>query len=294
MRKIKHSKFRNSGILFELLVRQITADILNGSDSPKANKLLQKYFSESTELGKELKLYQLILQEKAKDSSQANHLIELIIKSRKRISNAALALQKFNLIKEIKDAYPIDDFLRGEINNYKLLASIYKIFEEATVPNQDFDPREIYQAKNFIVESICGERKKSLEEGEKDKLIEFYQKQESDVRLLSYKLLVDSFNKKYSALDEDQKKLLREYINNISNTNSLREYMDAQVPVVKSKLIGLSKLVTDSVIKIKLAETIHQLDKVSGGKLVKDNQVVTLLLGYELIKELVNTTKKVI
>ena len=292
MRKIKHSKFRNSGILFELLVRQITADILNGSDSSKANKLLQKYFKETTELGKESKLYQLMIQEKAKDSNQADHLVELILKSRKKLSNQELSRQKFELIKEIQATYPIDDFLRGSISNYKLLASIYKVFEEATSSSKDFDPKEIFQARNFIVEHICVEKKKPLDESKKDELIEFYQKQESDLRLLSYKLLIDSFNKKYSSLDNDQKKLLREYINNISNTNSLREYMNAQVPLVKEKLVKCLKSITDSVIKIKLSEAIHQLDKIADGKLVKDNQVVSLLLAYELCKELSNTTQK--
>ena len=52
---IKHSKYKNTGILFELLVRQTTSDLLNNQDS-KAVKILKKYFT-NTELGKEYGLY---------------------------------------------------------------------------------------------------------------------------------------------------------------------------------------------------------------------------------------------
>ena len=54
---IKHSKYKNTGILFELLTRQITSDILSGKRTPKAIPILEKYFNKNEELGKELILY---------------------------------------------------------------------------------------------------------------------------------------------------------------------------------------------------------------------------------------------
>ena len=131
MKKLKHSKFKNAGILFELLVRQVTADILNGSVDSKANSILRRFFSEATELGKENRLYRIVLEEKVKDQVSADRLLESILKTRKKLDEKTLALQKYELIKEIKSNYPIDDFLKGSISNYKLLASIYKIFEES-------------------------------------------------------------------------------------------------------------------------------------------------------------------
>lgn len=285
MNKIKHSKFKNTGILFELLVRQVTADILSNSESSTANSILQEFFNEDTELGKELKLYQLLIQEKAKDSIGADRIIETILKARHRLSSKTLSEQKFNLIKTIKENYPLDDFLRGKISNYKLCASVYKLFEDA-VSNGKYDPTDALQSRHVINENLLGNISSPATKEDKDRIIEHYKKQEEDLRLLSYKMLVESFNKKYSTLDDKQKKLLREYINNVSNTNSLKSYIDSEIPGVKQELINLSEQIGDKVVKIKLAETIRQLDKVSKGKTVKDSQISSLLLSYELIKEL--------
>jgi hypothetical protein len=293
-KKMKHSKYRNSGILFELLVRQVTADILNSNEDSKANGILRKYFSENTELGKENRLYRILFEEKVKDESSADRFLETVIKARKKINEKSLVKQKYDLISEIKKNYPIDDFLKGSINNYKSLASIYKIFEEATT-NVECDPREVYKARNCIIEGMVADKTPTrlISEEEKKDLIKVYQQQNEEVRLLAYKLLIDSFNDKYKNLNENQKLLIREYINNISNTNSLRQYINKQIPAVKAEIISLKEdAVDNSVIKIKLVETINQLDKVSKGVLVKENHVMAMLLAYELIKELKLLKKK--
>lgn len=287
MKKLKHSKYKNAGILFELLVRQVTADILNGQEDSKANTILRNYFSESTELGKENRLYRIIMEEKTKDQSSADRLLETIVKSRRKLDERALNLQKYNLIREIRANYPLDDFLKGSISNYKLLASIYKIFEES-VNAVDCDPREIFKARNCIVESIAAAKTPTrlVSEDEKKDLVKVYQQQNEDVRLLAYKLLVDSFNEKYKGLDDKQKILIREYINNISNTNSLRQYINEEVPLVRQEISELKSKVNNEVVRIKLDETLNQLDKVAKGTLVKENQIMALMLSYELIKEL--------
>jgi hypothetical protein len=287
IKKMKHSKYRNSGILFELLVRQVTADILNGSEDSKANSILRKYFSESTELGKENRLYRIIFEEKVKDNVHADRLLETVIRARKKLNEQVLLKQKYELISEIRSNYPIDDFLKGAIGNYKLLASIYKIFEEA-VSNANCDPREIYKSRNCIVESMISTKTPTrlISEAEKKDLIKVYQQQNEEVRLLAYKLLVDSFNEKYKNLNDRQKVLIREYINNISNTNSLRQYINQEIPTVRGRILELKGVVKNEVIKIKLDETVNQLDKISKGTLVKENHVMALLLSYELIKEL--------
>lgn len=289
MKKLKHSKYKNAGILFELLVRQVTADILNGNEDSKANGILRKYFSENTELGKENSLYRVILEEKTKDQSSADRLLETVLRTRKKLNEKALNLQKYELIKEIRNHYPIDSFLQGSIGNYKLLASIYKVFEDSVNEVQS-DPREIFKARNCIVENIAAAKTPTrlISEDEKKDLVKVYQQQNEDVRLLAYKLLVDSFNEKYKGLDEKQKVLIREYINNVSNTNSLREYINAEVPNVRSQLSELKKKVSNDVVRIKLDETLNQLDKITKGTLVKENQIMALMLSYELIKELKN------
>lgn len=281
VKKLKHSKFKNTGILFELLVRQITADILDDKQDSHANRLMRKYFSEDASLGKEQRLYQLLMEESAHDAGNAERLIDAVAKSHKKLNTKKLAQQRYELVKEMKDAYPIDDFLRSKIRNYKTYASIFKLFESE---NEEIycDAKELYESKNTIIQGLCNKKAQTTESTED------YEQHNEDLRLITYKLLVDKFNEKYSStLSEDQQKLLKNYINNISNTNSLREYVDTQIPLVKSRISELSdKVVDDEVVKIKLGEVISQLDSISDGRVVKDSQVSTLLMSYELIKEL--------
>lgn len=282
---MRHSKFKNTGILFELLTRQITADIIAGKDNSEARDLLFKYFKENMELGKEWQLYKFLLTEKIKDDSQAERFLNVIIEQRKKLSNSKLAREKYELIKEIKELYPIDEFLKASIKNYKSLASIFKLFEDASSSECKFDVKEIYQAKTCIVESIVDSPKKN----EKEDLLEFYAAQNEDIRLLAYRMLVESMNKKYKDIDENQKNVLREYINNISNTNSLGAFINKQVDLVKSELLEVAgKIKDNSVVQIKINEVVKQLDKVKPTKSVKDNQVMVVLLSYELLREVKN------
>jgi hypothetical protein len=213
--------------------------------------MLRKYFSENTELGRENALYRVILEEKTKDQVSADRLLDTVLRTRKKLNERSLNLQKYELIKEIKQHYPLDDFLKGSISNYKLLASIYKVFED-TVNEVESDPREMFKARSCIVESIVASKTPTrvISEEEKKDLVKVYQQQNEDVRLLAYKLLVDSFNEKYKGLDEKQKVLIREYINNISNTNSLRQYINAEVPEVRKQISELKSVVNNEVVKI--------------------------------------------
>jgi len=286
MHKAKHSKFRNTGILFELLTRQVTSDILSGKDESFAKNILFKYFAENKELGKELQLYNFLVNEVAKDETQAEKYIEIVLKQRDKLNQKSLASEKYNLIKEIKDIYPINDLFKSSIKNYKVLASIYKIFENHVNKNSKFDVKEIVSSRTSIVENLCGIKKVNKET--EDELISVYKQQNEEVRLLSYKLLVESLNEKYKDLDSNQKNLLKEYINSISNTNSLKKLIDNEVTNVKKQLSELTSKVSDDVVKIKINETVKQLDNVKKFNLVKDNQVMVLLLSYELIKEIKN------
>ena len=289
MKKLKHSKFKNAGILFELLVRQVTADILAGKEESTANRILRKYFTESADLGKENRLYRIILEDKVKDQFAADRLLETIVRTRKKLDERSLNQQKYELIKEIKENYPIEAFLNGSISNYKLLASIYKVFEE-NVTEVVSDPREVYKARSCITESMLLAKNPTriISEEEKKDMVKVYQQQNEDVRLLAYKLLVDSFNEKYKNLDDKQKVLIREYINNISNTNSLREYINREVPEVRKQITELKNSIDNDVVKIKIEETLNQLEKITKGTLVKENQIMALMLSYELVKELKN------
>ena len=266
--------------MFELLIRQITADILDSNES-SANKLVKKYFAEDTDLGKEQRLYQVLMEETTKSEGSAYKLVDAVVSEHKKLDNRVLSRLRYELVKEMKDVYPIDDFFRSKIRNYKTYASIYKLFEGSKT-DVFCDPRELVESKNTIVGGLCKDKVVSNELNQ----LESYVQHNEDMRLISYKLLVDRFNEKYSELNEDQKLLLKNYINNISNTNSLREYINEQLPIIKSKIEKLSSNIDDDVVKIKLNEVTSQLNKVKEGRVVKDSQVSAVLMSYELIKEL--------
>lgn len=280
----KHSKIKNTGILFELLTRQITVDVLNSSDESSAIKILKEFFNPKTELGKEYELYKILLEKKYGKSEQANILIEAVTKNRRRLSNRRLKNEKYNLIKTIKENYSVVDFFNTKIPNYKVLASIYNVFELES-SKEKITPVEETDSKVTIIENICTEQKN------KPKKKSIVESQEKDLRLLTYQLLVDKFNKKYSNLNESQRNLLREYINNLSNTNSLREFIDTEVIKVKKILKAHLNKVNDKITKIKLSEAITHTETSTTGKFVKDSHVVSLMRYYELIKELDNVHK---
>ena len=287
MKKIKHSKFKNTGVLFELLVRQITLEVLNGDKTENAKKIVKEFFSPGTELNKELRLYELLLKEKYNSESRAEKFVDTVTDAHSKLNETKLTKEKYNLIKEISEKFDIEQFLSSPITNYKVLASIYKVFEAKRV--QNYDIKDIFNSKITLIENIISRPTKQVEETktiEDKKLMETYSQQEKDLRLLTYKILVETFNKKYTNLDEKQKGLLKEYINNMSNTTKFKDYVSNEIPKIANDLKEIGNKINDKVTKIKLAETISVLEKMKIGKKVSDSQVSSIMLSYELIKEL--------
>jgi len=286
-RKLKHSKIKNTGILFELLTRQITADVLAGK-STKSVSILKEYFNENTELGKELELYKLLSEKNYTSEVKANDLLNVVVKQRQKLSNTNLRREKYNLIKSIKENYNVTDFFNGRIPNYRILASIYNVFQSETT-NEKFKANHIVNSRFTVLEHVTN--KKIDEKKIKEKVLKEYSKEDKDLRLLAYQILVDKFNTKYKKLDESQKSLLKNYINNVSNTNSLREYVDREVTIIKNKLNKHLPKVNDKITNIKLTEAIKQIENLTKGKIVNEKQVLTLMRYYELIKEIKNVHK---
>ena len=290
MKKIKHSKFKNTGFLFELLVRQITSEVMSSSKSV-AEKLLKEHFNSKQELSKELKLYQYLINEKYNSESKAEQFINTILEARKKIDEKKLTKEKYNLIKEIKETYNLDEFIKSPISNYKTLASIYKIFETVVTDTQ-YEPTDIVSARFTIAENIINSSIQNKDVKLKDAVLEEYRKQDDDLRAVSYKLLVESFNNKYSNLTNDQKGLLREYINNINNTGKLNEYVSNEVTKLVDGLKEVGSKISDKVTKIKLAETIANIRKIKSVKKIKEQHLSAMMMTYELLKELKESIKK--
>ena len=279
---VKHNKIKNTAILYELLSRQITVDVLNDTKSPKSVKLFKEFFNKNTELGKEYELYSILLEKKYKSDVHASQLVEAVVKSRRKLSNRRLNNEKYNLIKTIKENYDIKEFFNTRLPNFKIMASVYKLFGTET-GKEDFGPVERTDSVITITEHIVQNTTKT---NKKAKMVEEFGQQGKDLRLLSYQLLVDKFNAKYKSLNENQRNLLKQYINNVSNTNSLKEFIDNEVVKIKKALKSLLPKVNDKITQIKLSEAIDYTDNATKGKIVKDKHVVALMRYYELIKEI--------
>lgn len=275
MGRLKHSKFKNTGILFELLVRQIASDTLS-DNTCYATKIIQNHFRKGSQLARELKLYQSLTKENFDSQYKASEFLNIILKERAKLNESVLRREKYNLIKSIKDSYVIEDFFKYRVSNYREMASAYKLFENV----ESTSPKEYVDCKNTIFEAITTDKVVIKEE----KVSEEYSKQPKEVRLLAYKFLVDSFNSKYSGLSESQKLILKNYINNIDNSNTLRKFVVSEVSKLRKQLTSLK--IEDKVTKIKLKETVNLIGELTKHKVINENQILALLRYHQLLEEL--------
>ena len=280
MRK-KHNKIRNTGLLYEFLLRQITVDVLNKDDKSKAISIVKSRFNETTELGKELALYNIVINKKFNNDAKADYFINEVIKERQKLNSSVLKREKYNLVKEIQSNYNLQKFTSSKVPNYKIYASTYKLFEFIN----SLSPDEKTESFFNLVEHITTDKNEI-------KLSETITNlpDDEDLRILTYKTLLEKFNQKYTKLSGAQKNLLKEYINNISNTNSLKDTLQVIISELKKDLKTHSKNLKDKVVKIKLKEAINSIDKFCGvdskKSIVKDSHVLQTMRYLELVKEM--------
>ena len=278
MKKLKHSKYRNTGILFELLVRKLTSETMT-SDKSLTIDIIKKYFGKNTELAKELQLYNNLVKEQYKSEAYALEFIRNVKNAHTKLNQSVLKRQRYNLVKEIQENFVFENIAKTHINNYKVLASIYMLFEHSESAN----PKQIMQCKSMIVENGLSSNKNIKQ---KDIVLESYSKQSEDIRLLSYNLLVDKFNKKYNVLSESQKSLLGEYITSVNDTDAFKKYISKIIPFIKKQLKEQSINVTDKTTKIKVEKISEMLCSVENKKIIKESHVLSLLRYMDLVNEL--------
>jgi hypothetical protein len=279
--KIKHSKYKNTGILFELLVRQATADTLKGTDSP-AIDLIKKYFVKS-ELGREYKLYESVIKSKVLNEGRANVVISTILESSQKLNRTSLRKQKYNLISEIKTKYNLDEFFGTKIKNYKELASLYTLIEGYNA-SEVTDTDQLVNNKVNLLEYLT---KQSIETKEvKEDVLKEFQTYDKDLRILTYQVLLEKFNNKYQDLSNEQKKVLKEFINAVDSTPSLREFYNTKIGELKSSLNEESKSIKDKATQVKVQEISKLLTELDKNDKVSNDNLVDLLQYYELIKEI--------
>ena len=277
---IKHSKYRNTGILFELLVRQTTSDLIKNQDS-KAVKILKKYFT-NTELGKEYSLYNTFSTSQKLSEAKAEILISTILEQYKKLDYQKIAKLKYNLIKEIKANYNLDDFFKSKVDNYKPFAAVYTIFESHH--SKSVDTKQVLLNKITLLEHLTVtpiENQKAPQS-----LVQEFMKEDKEIRLLAYKILVEKFNNKYKDFSDRQKGILKEYITNVSDTKALKDYLNKELKAIKTELTELKNSTKDPVTKIKLEEVLKFIKPLSEGHTIKDETITGILQYCDLIDEL--------
>jgi len=284
--KIKHSKYKNTGLLFELLVRQITADTLNGGESPSLN-ILKKSFAK-TELGKEYKLYETLFKTKNLSEGKAEITLNAVLEATRKLNRSALRREKYNLIKEIQQHYNVNEFFKHQVPNYKGYAAFYKLTE---IYNSDklSETDQIIDNKVTILECLT-ERPVSQKKVKQD-LVEEFAKYDKDLRVLTYKVMLEKFNGKYSNLNKGQKEVLKEFMNSIDNTPRLKEIYNTKIAEVKKVLQSYTTKVKDDATKIKLLEVVTLLKEIDKGSRISNDDLINLLQYYELTEELTKVNK---
>jgi len=279
--RIKHSKYKNTGILFELLVRQITADTLKGGDSPAIN-ILKEHFVK-TSLGREYKLYESILKSKVLNEGRANIVISTILETSSKFNRTSLRKQKYNLINEIKKHYNLDVFFGAKIKNYKELASLYTLIEGYN-SKEDSNSQQIIDNKVTLLEHLT---KQEVNEKEvKEDVLKEFQTYDKDLRILTYKVLLEKFNSKYENLSIEQKQVLKEFINSVDSTPGLRDFYNSKIKELKTTLNEEAKNIKDKATQIKITEVAKYLVELDKTTKVNNDNLVDLLQYFELIKEI--------
>lgn len=282
--KIKHSKYKNTGILFELLVRQITADTLSGKSSP-ATGIMKNYFVKS-ELSKEYKLYETLTQKSGLTEGKADIIINTLLETSKKLNRGILRREKYNLIREIKKHYNLDEFFKTQLPHYRIHASFFILTE---IYNQDnlTNPNQIIDNKVTLLEHLT--TKEVNKEVVKESVIEEFKSYDKDLRILTYRVLLEKFNGKYEGLNENQKTVLKEFINTVDSTPTLREFYNTKIQEIKMMLSELNSKVADRAIQIKVNEVSNILEEVDKTTKINDDHLVNLLQYYSLVEELERT-----
>jgi len=282
--KIKHSKFRNTGLIFELLVKQIAADTLANKDSA-AVSILKKYFGSNSSLSKEYRLYEFIVKNKNVSQSKAEAIVSTITEVSRKLDQKTLKTQKYELISTIKENYNVEEFFGMQVRDYKALAALYCLLE---AQNNDtlVDPQTLIDNKTTILEHLTSEPQK--EEDVKDTLIEEYSKYDKDLKLLTFKILLEKFNDKYKDLLPQQKNILKEFITSVNSQSRLRTLVNEEINKIRSSIKKLTSKVKNEVVKIKLDEVVKTIKPLSNKERITDNHLVNLMQYYDLVNELKN------
>lgn len=275
MEILKHSKYKNIGLIYELLTRALSSEVIHEDklDSIRSIKILKKFFFENSILKKELLLVKSLIDEKFADKKTAEKFVNLVTATYKKFNSKKLTEQKYKLVGTIAKYYDVNQFFKTEIPNFKLYSSIYKILEYQETNN----PADYLRSKDVIVEHIISK----LPTIEKDEIKERINSLPKDIRLIAYRKLINKFNSANKTLNENQKLLLKKFIEN--DKDSFKKYIKEQFSTVKNNLKIMTALNLSQQVKMQKVYDLFEKKLNKNDNLqVDDKDLYVMMKLYEI------------
>ena len=168
------------------------------------------------------------------------------------------------------------------------MAALYCLLE-AQNNSELVDPEVFVSNKTTILEHLT--QKQQNKTDVRNSLIEQYGSYEKDLKLLTYKILLEKFNEKYDKLLPEQKNILRHFIVSVDSTTKLKDFVNEELNKIKKTLVKLSNNVEDGITRIKVNEVASNVNLLGKRDKLDDSHLVLLMQYHELINELTTQFK---
>src|SRR6056300_1944517 len=185
--------------------------------------------------------------------SKAEAIVSTITEVSRKLDQKTLKAQKYELISAIKESYDVNEFFGMQVRDYKPLAALYCLLEAQNNDNH-INPQILIDNKTTILEHLTSAQQN--EEEVRDNLIEEYSKYDKDLKLLTFKILLEKFNSKYGTLLPEQKNILKEFITCVDSSTRLRNVVNEELEKLKKVISNLKEIVKDEIVAIKLQEIV--------------------------------------
>lgn len=270
-----HNKKRNVGIVYEQLVFTVSKAMIDNDKNTanKAIKIIKTYFSPGTELYKEYRLFNALVQTHVGSDALASRILEETKIASSQYDISKLRQEKSNLINEVNRVFGKDDFYMTPVKNYKLLATIHTLMEEWRNKTPDVMRRVQYEAK--LHEWLMTPKTEIIVEDMKT----------PDVNDLTVKVMRGSFNKKFgSDLNENQRALIKSLVFE-GDHDKIRSRMESQ----RKKAIALMKSYQSqcdsSHVRSKIPQSLALLESLDSSD-TSDKNIAKFLTVSQLCEEL--------
>jgi hypothetical protein len=279
-KKKRHNKKRNTGLLYEFLIRHASNCALHKQqeEMDRTLKIIKKYFKKGTPLHEELSIFKALNNTTVKSRGTANKILNSVYKTSGKMNVRELDVHKSNLIKEVNHTLNKNVY-NYKIPNYTVFASAQTLFNNNRNKKKFLNEIDQLKLEEVVTDYLLLEKKKGAIP-EKDKV---YNK-------TVYTMMMKNFHEKYSGLNESQKKILFDYTTFLIN-NDEKTYMQTVLSEVKKIKEKLSNIQDESIkgseeTKKKLNECVNQLNE---SKLNTSEETALMLLEYlNLVGEIEN------